>query len=93
MSSIRDAFTLRDKSVEIDGVRFTIRRPSVLDFLESMDIARTKPEHLFPHLVRMHLVEDGAPVFDCIDQVLAADALMVQRIARECEKLYEEGRD
>lgn len=93
MSSIRDKFTLRNKSITIDGCQFEIRRPSVVDFLESMETAKAKPEHLYAQLVYMHLVEDGKPVFGSVDEVLASDAMLVQAIARECEKLYEEGRD
>jgi len=93
MSAIRDAFTLRNKVVEIDGISFTVRRPSVMDFLESMEVAKTKPEHLQAFLVYSLLVDDGKPVFGSVDEVLNSDVRLVQAIARECEKLYEEGRD
>lgn len=93
MSSIRDAFTLRDKTVEIGGTSFTLRRPSVIDFLESMQVAKETPTRLYPHLVYMHLVDGGSRVFSSADEVMLGDGVLVNRIAKEIELLYEEGRD
>jgi hypothetical protein len=91
--SIRDALTLKPKTVEIDGHSVTLRRPSALDLLELLEESKRAPERIYLWLVWRHLIENGLPVFKSADEVGGCDALMVQRIGRECEALYEEGRD
>jgi hypothetical protein len=44
-------------------------------------------------MVLRHLVDNGQSVFESVDEVLASDALVVQRIAQMAEALYSEGRD
>ena len=91
--SIKDALTLKPKTVEIDGHSVTLARPSALDLLEALEESKRAPERLYLWLVARHLLEDGKPVFSSPDEVGACDALLVQKVGRECEKLYEEGRD
>jgi erythromycin esterase-like protein len=91
--SIRDALTLRDKTVDIGGHVVTLSRPSALDLLETLEESRRAPERLYLWLVAKHLVENGKRVFSSPEEVEKCDAILVQKIGRECEKLYEEGRD
>lgn len=92
--SIRDALTLRDwKGTLPDGTPVVLRRPSALDLLEALEVNAKTPERLGAWMVARHLVEDGVPVFASVDEALAADAFMVQRIAQLVEPLYAEGRD
>jgi hypothetical protein len=44
-------------------------------------------------MVARHLVENGKPAFESVEDVLACDAFTVQRIAALVEPLYAEGRD
>jgi hypothetical protein len=91
--SIRDALTLKPKTVEIDGHSVTLVRPSALDLLEALEESKRAPERLYLWLVARHLIEDGRPVFASAEEVGRADAVLVQKIGRQCELLYEEGRD
>jgi hypothetical protein len=91
--SIRDALTLKPKTVDIDGHAVTLRRPSALDLLEALEEAKMNPSRMYLWLVWRHLIEDGRPVFASVDEVAGCDARMVQRIGKACELLYEEGRD
>jgi hypothetical protein len=91
--SIRDALTLKPKTVEIDGQAVTLKRPSALDLLEALEESKRAPERLYLWLVWRHLIEDGRPVFASADEVAGCDARMVQLIGKQCELLYEEGRD
>jgi hypothetical protein len=91
--SIRDALTLKPKTVDIDGHAVTLRRPSALDLLEALEEAKLNPSRMYLWLVWRHLIEDGRPVFASVDEVAGCDARMVQRIGKACELLYEEGRD
>lgn len=93
MSSIRDAFTLRPHVCTIGGHVVTLRRPSALDVLEVLAVSRATPDRVPAWLVLRHLVENGQPVFESIEDVLDADGLLVARIAEEAERLYTEGRD
>lgn len=91
--TIRDAFLLRDHTETIGGVAFTLRRPSALDVLEALEVGAKTPTRVPAWLVWRHLVEDGKPVFASMDEVLAADGVLVARIAEAAERLYTEGRD
>lgn len=93
--SLSDALSLRNAEITLpNGMAVTLRRPSALDFIEGAEIAAKTPSRLYAWFVHRHLLAgDGKPVFDNIDAALAADGRMVMLIAKEAEKLYEEGRD
>jgi len=91
--SIRDALTLKPKTVDIDGHLVTLARPSALDLLEALEESKRAPERLYLWLVSRHLLENGRRVFQSPEEVGACDAMLVQKIGRQCELLYEEGRD
>lgn len=93
MSSIRDAFTLRDHTETIGDVAFTLRRPSALDVLEALDVGAKTPTRVPAWLVWRHLVENGEPVFRSLEEVLESDGVLVARLAEAAERLYTEGRD
>jgi predicted DNA-binding ArsR family transcriptional regulator len=92
--SIRDALKLRNWRGQLpDGTAVELRRPSVLDLIEALEVAAKTPERVQAWMVFRHLVENGESVFASVDEVLASDALVVQRIAQMAEALYSEGRD
>ncbi len=92
--SIREALMLRDWHGTLpDGTPVVLRRPSALDLLEALEVNARTPDRLGAWMVARHLVEDGAPVFASVDEALAADAFVVQKIAQLGEPRYAEGRD
>lgn len=92
--SIRDALTLKPyRGTLADGTSIEIKRPSALDLIEALEVSNKTPERLQAWLVFRHLVEDGKPVFESLEDVLNADAFAVQRISALIEPLYGEGRD
>lgn len=91
--SIRDALTLKNWRGQLNGQPIELTRPSALDLIEALEVTAKNPTHLSAWLVMRHLVEDGAPVFSSVDEVLRCDALMVQRVSALIEQLYAEGRD
>lgn len=92
--SIRDALKLRNWRGQLpDGTPVELRRPSVLDLIEALEVSAKTPERVQAWMVLRHLVENGQSVFESVDEVLASDALVVQRIAQMAEALYSEGRD
>jgi hypothetical protein len=92
--SIRDALKLRNWRGQLpDGTAVELRRPSVLDLIEALEVSAKTPERVQAWMVLRHLVENGQLVFESVDEVLASDALVVQRIAQMAEALYSEGRD
>lgn len=91
--SLRDALTLKNKEVAIDGTSVTLRRPSVADLAEAT-IESAKQDTFVAWLVFRHLLgENGKPYFDSVAEVMECDAVFVEAIAVECDKLYGEGRD
>jgi hypothetical protein len=93
--SISDALQLKNIGVRIEGCgTVTLRRPSVLDFIDGADIATRQPTHLYAWLAYRHLLdENGRPVFASLEAALDADGRLIIQIGKEAEKLYEEGRD
>lgn len=92
--SIRDALTLKNVRRELaDGTAVELRRPSALDLIEALEVSAKTPERLQAWMVARHVVENGKPAFESVDEVLACDAFAVQRIAALVEPLYAEGRD
>ena len=92
--SIRDALLLRPYTGTLkSGVAYTLRRPSALDLLETMQLIENKTNGIPLMLVMRHLIEDGKPVFNSVAEVNACDGLTLMEIYNEIEMLYGEGRD
>ena len=90
--SLKDALTLKNKEVAIDGTSITLRRPSVADLADAT--MESKHGTFTAWLVFRHLLgENGKPYFDSVAEVMQCDAVFVEAIAVECDKLYGEGRD
>lgn len=90
--SIRDALTLKNAVVQIGGQEITLRRPSALDMIDAVE--NSKNEKTFAAwLVKNHLLDDGKPMFNTLEEVLECDGILVAAIAVEIDKLYGEGRD
>lgn len=92
--NLKDALTLKNYTVNIDGVEVTLRRPSLADLAETMNIAAddTKQKSITAWLVFNHLLDDkGDQYFTDIEKVYKCDAVFVEKIAKEVDKLYSEG--
>ena len=92
--NIRDAILLRPVVVTLGcGASVELLRPSALDLVDAIQVAEKTPGHLHAWMAFRHARADGRKLFDSLEQALDADGMVVFQIGRECEKLYEEGRD
>lgn len=91
--SLKDALTLKNKNVVIDGTPVTLRRPSLADLAEAT-IQAKNPDNFAAWLVFNHLLnEEGKPFFNNVQEVFDCDGIFAELIALEVDKLYNEGRD
>lgn len=96
--SIADALRLKPVQRELpDGTPYWLRRPSAADLIEAIEFSKATPEKLHAWLAWKHLYDlrEGIlePVFESMDEALAATATTVTAIGQEAERLYSEGRD
>jgi len=96
--SISDAIRLKPAARQLkDGTPYWLRRPTALDVVDAIEFAKANEAKMHAWLCWRHLMdhEDGIlkPVFDTLDQALAADAALVFTVGTEADKLYSEGRD
>lgn len=87
--SIKDALLLKNHTVEYQGIVFTFRRPSAADMIEAIE--KSKTDEFVPWMVMNHLIEEGKPVFNTLEEVLECDGRTVFFLASEIDKLYGEG--
>jgi len=90
--SLKDALSLKNKVVEIDGVTVNLRRPSLADLAMAIEMSE-KSSNFTAWLVFNHVMEDGKQYFQSEDDVLKCDGVFVEKIANEIDLLYGEGRD
>jgi len=91
--SIKNALTLKNHVCSIQDHTFTLRRPSVADLAQAVSEAAKGDPHFSCWLVFNHLVEDGKPVFDTQDEVLACDGGLINFLVAEIDRLYGESQD
>lgn len=94
--SLKDALTLKNCNVKVDGIDITLRRPSLADLAETLNIANdpSRQKNITAWLIFNHLLDEkGDPYFTDMEKVFKCDALFIEKIAREVDKLYGEGRD
>ena len=94
MSDIRAALRLEHKPVEVDGVRFLLRRPTVADLAELLHVGETDKARTNDMLLCRHVLdEQGQPLFASFDEAAACPLRLAYRIVPLVEGLYAEGRD
>lgn len=93
MNDIRAMFTLAPMPYEFRGAQLSLRRPSALDIIEALEVSKSQPERMYAWFVFRHLEHAGKPVFESIEDALAADGGAIIELGREVERLYGEGRD
>lgn len=91
MISLKDALSLKNKEVELEGTKMTLRRPSLADLADVYVKSKEDGVNFTAWLVYNHLLEDGKQYFSSPDEVLKCDGLMIEKIAMEIDKLYSEG--
>jgi hypothetical protein len=92
--SIREALQLKNAEFLLkNGTPYTLRRPSAFDLIEAFEYVKDNPTTLQLYLIMKHLMEDGKPVFNSVDEVKAADARTIGEISLNIDLLYGEGRD
>lgn len=93
--SIRDAIRLRPVQKTLrDGTPYVLRRPSALDLIEAIEMQKTAPDRMQAWMAHRHVLDvDLTPVWNSLDEALAAPAALVTELAMEADKLYAEGRD
>lgn len=89
--SLKEALSLKNKEVEVEGIKITLRRPSLADLAEAVNIAKSGNISLTAWLVFNHLLENNSPVFASPEEALNYDGLILEKIALEVDKLYSEG--
>lgn len=91
--NLREALLLRDAELQLsNGIAITLRRPSALDLVEVIELAKEKPNDVPFVLVYKHLIENGKPFFNNVDEVKISDGKLVNEIFSKIEELYGEGR-
>ena len=93
MNPIRAIFTLEPVRIDWRGTPIDIRRPSALDIIEALEVSKSNPERMYAWFSFRHLEHSGKPVFESIEDALAADGNAIIELGREVERLYGEGRD
>ena len=93
MNPIRSIFTLEPVRIDWRGTPLDIRRPSALDIIEALEVSKSNPERMYAWFSFRHLEHAGKPVFESIEDALAADGGAIIELGREVERLYGEGRD
>ena len=93
MNPIRAIFTLEPVRIDWRGTPLDIRRPSALDIIEALEVSKSHPERMYAWFSFRHLEHEGKPVFESIEDALAADGNAIIELGREVERLYGEGRD
>lgn len=91
--SLRDALKLTNKVVEVDGMEVVLRRPSIADLVEAIEVSGDPKIHFVSWTVLNHLLEGNKPMFSSLDEVMICDFRLVEKIGKEIDILYNEGRD
>jgi len=87
--SIKNALQLKNHTCQAEGHTFVLRRPSIADMAEAVVQAKQGDPGFSCWLVMNHLVEDGKPVFDTPEEVLACDGSLINFLVSEIDGLYD----
>jgi len=88
--NIKDALSLKPVVVTAGEHSFTLRRPSVADLAQAVEESKKAEPHFTCWLIANHLVEDGKPIFDSPEEVLACDASLITFLATKLDEIYSE---
>jgi len=91
--SLRDALKLTNKLVKIDDMDVVLRRPSIADLVEAIEVSGNPKIHFAAWTVLNHLLEENKPMFSSLEEVMICDFRLVEKIGKEIDILYNEGRD
>jgi len=78
----------------IGGFEVKLKRPTIADLLDAIEINSKSPADVKPWTLHRHLLDaDGVPVFPDIESARLCPAHFGAEACAEIEKLYNEGRD
>lgn len=87
-----EALRSSPKTIVWRGTEIVLRRPTVADLIALTD-ASERGEHIPSWYVLHHVMQDGAPAFKSLEEVMQLDAPAVVALSREIDRLYGEGLD
>ena len=94
MPDIRAILKCEPIACEIRGFQVKLKRPTVADLLDVLEISSKDPNSVKPWTLHRHLLDgDGVPVFPDIESARLCPAHFGAEACVEIEKLYNEGRD
>ena len=94
MPDIRAILKCEPIACEIRGFEVKLKRPTVADLLDVLEISSKDPNSVKPWTLHRHLLDgDGVPVFPDIESARLCPAHFGAEACVEIEKLYNEGRD
>lgn len=80
--------------VEIDGAALLLKRPTLADLIDAIEVNRTQPENgKYWQLQRHALAPDGTALFADIAAASRCPAHIAALLSVKIETLYNEGRD
>lgn len=94
MPDIRAILKCEPVACEILGFKVLLKRPTVADLLDAIEVTAKDPGNVKPWTLHRHLLDgDGAPVFPTVEDARCCPAHFGAEACAEIEKLYNEGRD
>jgi hypothetical protein len=93
MADLLSILRLEHKPVEVSGVRLLLRRPTVADLAQALEVNEKSPKDGNPTLLQMHVLnESGVPVFADLESARQCPVAVGAKLISEIEGLYAEGR-
>lgn len=94
MLDIRSVLALEPVRVEVDGAEVLIKRPTLADLIDAIEVNRTQPENgKYWQLHRHVMAPDGTRLFADFDAAAECPAHIAALLSVKIETLYNEGRD
>lgn len=94
MREIRAALRLEHKPVEVGGVRFLLRRPTVADLAAATSAHENDPQGANGFMLAAHVLdEQGLPVWADAQDAQSCPLHLAHGLVKAVEGLYAEGRD
>ena len=94
MPDIRAMLALEPVRVDVDGAEVLIKRPTLADLIDAIEVNRTQPENgKYWQLQRHTMAPDGTQLFADIAAAAQCPAHIAALLSVRIESLYNEGRD
>jgi hypothetical protein len=94
LADIRSILKCEPFACEIRGFQVKLKRPTVADLLDVLDISAKDPNLVKPWTLHRHLLDgDGVPIFPTVEDARLCPAHFGAEACAAIESLYNEGRD